>query len=240
MFSINSLELIKISIPVLQSMMYSYDGSISQEMSERQLIQIINQLSQDQVQEFITSISHIYQCEYSVIQKHIEQLQNSPSKLKNESASDSSQKYAVKKKKTTEKVVQNSQILREALIIVLESMSISINPLISDKDLALLTNKAVNHDSRLQFWNLVAAQIPNKSKKQLYDFYHNSFSKALFELNFTSNDKRIIFQINKKNPELKPAQLAEIFLQKTGRNFLKRDVIMQFVSLRRQELSFSE
>lgn len=78
--------------------------------------------------------------------------------------------------------------------------------------------------------------VPSKTKKQLYDFFRTCFSKVLFDAQISREDKLAIEQLNQARPEMKPAALAELFLEESGRNLLKHDVVMQFVNLRRQLL----
>ncbi|CAL5978396.1 Hypothetical_protein [Hexamita inflata] len=120
-----------------------------------------------------------------------------------------------------------------ALVSVITDFGQSVLHSISDRELCVLVNSIVDNNATQQFWNRVAAQVRSKTKKQLYDFYHTSFSKALYDSSITREDKTLIEQLNQEQPEKKPAELAQAFLEQTGRNILKHNVVMCVVYIRR-------
>ncbi|CAL6101068.1 Hypothetical_protein [Hexamita inflata] len=107
---------------------------------------------------------------------------------------------------------------------------------ISNKELCIMVNRTVETDSTHKFWNRVQNLVPSKTKKQLYDFYHTSFQKALFDQKISREDKKIFESMNRQHPDIKPAVLADIFLFNSKKYILKHDVVMQFVNLRRMQL----
>ncbi|CAL6057725.1 SANT/Myb_domain [Hexamita inflata] len=237
----NTNEFVCVSLPVLQSFNYSFTGQETQQMSySSDFILKIDKLNDSEYQEFWHTLSQIYQCEvdeiYSLYSKQKENmLQKHILSPKNTSNSDDNQiaKYRIKTPKAT-KISNMIKIqVQNALITVLNASGVKVEASISDQDLCLLVNEAVLQDQEQQFWNNVARLVPSKTKKQIYDFYHNSFSKALYQNNITAEDKKLIEQLNDQNPDSKPAVLADIFLQKTEKKILKRNIVMQFVNLRR-------
>ncbi|CAL5996459.1 Hypothetical_protein [Hexamita inflata] len=142
---------------------------------------------------------------------------------------------AQQQKQTTIKVLKTQALLRIAMIQVCKDCGKIVSTEISNKELCILVNKTVEKDSTNQFWNRVKNLVPSKTKKQLYDFYHTSFQKALFDQKISREDNKIIEYMNRQHPEVKPAALADIFLYNSKKYILKREVVMQFVNLRRMQ-----
>ncbi|CAL5988292.1 Hypothetical_protein [Hexamita inflata] len=233
--SMNLNEFTSISIPILQSLAYQYIGQTNTINQVRTVTQSIRSLKQSELNEFVDAISHIYQCDQQIIKNYYQNLLREDEEIQS-SFSRCDVSLKIKQKTTTQKVLQMGEKLKAALLKVNRDFGVDVNDSISNKDLCLLTNRTVEDDQTQQFWNQVAALIPNKTKKQIYDFYRASFSKVLFESHFTLDDKYAILSLNSQYHNMKPTQLADIFLQKTKRNILKREVIMQIVNIRKQEL----
>ncbi|CAL5988298.1 Hypothetical_protein [Hexamita inflata] len=187
-------------------------------------------LSQNELHEFWSIMSHIHSCDVKHMQDYCANLQQSVSQ-------DSSDSFDAPRltvnKLVAEKVLKTKALVKSALIQVIKDFGVRVTDSISDKELCILTNKTVEDDQTQQFWNNVANLVPSKTKKQLYDFYHTSFSKALFDSQISREDRKMIEQLNAEHPNAKPAALAQVFLDKSGRNIMKHNVIMCFVNIRR-------
>ncbi|CAL6095392.1 Hypothetical_protein [Hexamita inflata] len=233
-------QFLTISLPLLQSSIYQYNGIDNIQASEQDFLQMFGKLGSQEINEFYFTMAHIYNCDVKIISEYSQNLLSQQQTIITNSNSEVSCYHLENNsnlciKRQTDKVLQNQMVLKSALITVLNEIGQKISENIIDKDLCIIVNEVVRVDKDQQFWNKVSSLIPSKSKKQVYDFYRISFSKILYDENITKDDTKMIRQLNKENKNTRPAVLAEIFLERTGKNILKRDVIMQFVNIRRQE-----
>ncbi|CAL5988378.1 Hypothetical_protein [Hexamita inflata] len=243
MNTITVSEFITVAHPTILSIRYQYYGIGNQHAALEDVVQMISELSRPEAQEFWTAMSQIHQCSAQALQEYYAGLRSlvrreaqgsfdSQSGLSSQSLSSA----APQPKQTATKVLKTQALLRAALAQVCRDFGKAVSSDISDRELCLLVNKTVEADSTQQFWNRVASMVPSKTKKQLYDFFRTCFSKVLFDAQISREDKLAIEQLNQARPEMKPAALAELFLEESGRNLLKHNVVMQFVNLRRQLL----
>ncbi|CAL5988390.1 SANT/Myb_domain [Hexamita inflata] len=242
-FALHPVQFQLTALPTIESLRYAFSGTASEHAALEDVVQMISELSRPEAQEFWTAMSQIHQCSAQALQEYYAGLRSlvrreaqgsfdSQSGLSSQSLSSA----APQPKQTATKVLKTQALLRAALAQVCRDFGKAVPSDISDRELCLLVNKTVEADSTQQFWNRVASMVPSKTKKQLYDFFRTCFSKVLFDAQISREDKLAIEQLNQARPEMKPAALAELFLEESGRNLLKHNVVMQFVNLRRQLL----
>lgn len=242
-FALHPVQFQLTALPTIESLRYAFSGAASEHAALEDVVQMISELSRPEAQEFWTAMSQIHQCSATALQEYYAGLRSlvrreaqgsfdSQSGLSSQSLSSA----APQPKQTATKVLKTQALLRAALAEVCRDFGKAVPSDISDRELCLLVNKTVEADSTQQFWNRVASMVPSKTKKQLYDFFRTCFSKVLFDAQISREDKLAIEQLNQARPDMKPAALAELFLEESGRNLLKHDVVMQFVNLRRQLL----
>ncbi|CAL5988372.1 SANT/Myb_domain [Hexamita inflata] len=242
-FALHPVQFQLTALPTIESLRYAFSGAASEHAALEDVVQMISELSRPEAQQFWTAMSQIHQCSAQALQEYYAGLRSlvrreaqgsfdSQSGLSSQSLSSA----APQPKQTATKVLKTQALLRAALAQVCRDFGKAVSSDISDRELCLLVNKTVEADSTQQFWNRVASMVPSKTKKQLYDFFRTCFSKVLFDAQISREDKLAIEQLNQARPEMKPAALAELFLEESGRNLLKHNVVMQFVNLRRQLL----
>ncbi|CAL5971047.1 SANT/Myb_domain [Hexamita inflata] len=242
-FALHPVQFQLTALPTIESLRYAFSGAASEHAALEDVVQMISELSRPEAQEFWTAMSQIHQCSATALQEYYAGLRSlvrreaqgsfdSQSGLSSQSLSSA----APQPKQTATKVLKTQALLRAALAEVCRDFGKPVSSDVSDRELCLLVNKTVEADSTQQFWNRVASMVPSKTKKQLYDFFRTCFSKVLFDAQISREDKLAIEQLNQAHPDMKPAALAELFLEESGRNLLKHDVVMQFVNLRRQLL----
>ncbi|CAL5970951.1 Hypothetical_protein [Hexamita inflata] len=235
---------VNVSVPLLQSLQYSFTGlNTFETLQTNEVLNRIDQLDELQSQEFWTTLTHIYNCETKYLKQQCYLLKtkstesnnkNQQNSTSSEETNNSNKKQRIIYKMTTDNLQLKKNLIKNALIQAVNKYNKNqINSSISDQDLCIIVNKTVSNDLTQKFWNLVASYVPSQSKKQIYDFYHTSFSKALFDGKVSSKDRDFIIQLNSQYPMEKPAMLAEMFLEKTGKHILKHVVIMYFVNLRK-------
>ncbi|CAL5988314.1 Hypothetical_protein [Hexamita inflata] len=191
---------------------------------------MISQLNSEEYNYFMFSLAQITCQSVPHITKYVQQL-----KFQLDFSSSHSHSSAIvqQPKQIAAKVLKSQALLRAALAEVCRDFGKPVSSDISDRELCLLVNKIVEGDQTQKFWNRVAIFEPSKTKKQLYDFYHTSFQKALFDQKITREDKKIIEHMNRHNPDVKPAQLADMYIFQSKKHILKREVVRQFANLRR-------
>ncbi|CAL5987778.1 Hypothetical_protein [Hexamita inflata] len=221
------------AVPILKALRFQYTGANDNNDSD-QISKMIENLNELETAEFWTAMSQIHQQSAADLRvRFLNELQ--PSHHDDSSSSQTSNKYKERAKRTTVKVTGASRQLKAALVKVCSELNSSITETVSDKELCCFVNDVVQKDVSQQFWNRVAAFFPEKSKKQLYDFYRNSFQKAIYDADISVYDKLLLEALNFQKPAVKPASLAQEFIEKTGKNLLKHNVVMQVVNLRRAQ-----
>ncbi|CAL5971037.1 SANT/Myb_domain [Hexamita inflata] len=242
-FALHPVQFQLTALPTIESLRYAFSGAASEHAALEDVVQMISELSRPEAQEFWTAMSQIHQCSATALQEYYAGLRSlvrreAQGSFDSQSgpSSQSLSSAAPQPKQTATKVLKTQALLRAALIEVCRDFGKPVSSDVSDRELCLLVNKTVEADSTQQFWNRVASMVPSKTKKQLYDFFRTCFSKVLFDAQISREDKLAIEQLNQAHPDMKPAALAELFLEESGRNLLKHDVVMQFVNLRRQLL----
>ncbi|CAL5990877.1 Hypothetical_protein [Hexamita inflata] len=232
-FYLHPVQFQQSALPTIQSLRYAYSGSESSTAHVGEIFRMMEELSQDELHEFWSIMSQIHACEVKHIQEYCSSLQQSISQDSSDSLEAPRQRA---KRLVTQNVLKTSGLVKSALIQVVRNFGVQVEDQVSDRDLCLLVNETVENDNNQQFWNKMAVVVPSKTKKQLYDFYHTSFEKALFDTQISKEDKVLIEKLNAEHPNEKPAALAHVFLEKTGRNVMKHNVVMCFVNIRRYAL----
>ncbi|CAL6115534.1 Hypothetical_protein [Hexamita inflata] len=221
------------AVPILKALRFQYTGA-NDNNYPNQISKMIENLNELEAAEFWTVMSQIHQQSAADLRvRFLNVLQ--PSHHDDSTSSQTSSKFKERAKRTTAKVTGASRQLKAALVKVCSELNSSITEAVSDKELCRFVNEVVEKDVSQQFWNRVATFFPEKSKKQLYDFYRNSFQKAIYDADMSVDDKLLLEALNLQKPVVKPAVLAQEFIEKTGKNLLKHNVVMQVVNLRRAQ-----
>ncbi|CAL5971242.1 SANT/Myb_domain [Hexamita inflata] len=214
----------QVSFPILKSIKYQFAG-IDRDVSILQIQQLIEQLSEEESHEFWEEASQIYQC-------GVDQVKETYQTLRRHDEKRAAATFG--KQQVPDNITKTQKQLRTTLITVLKQFREPVPESIADRDLCIVVNEFVEKDIQQRFWNRVASMIPSKTKKQIYDFYRNNFSRALYST-VTKEEQLIIAQINAEFPHEKPSTLAQVFLERTQKNILKRDIVMRFVNIRRNK-----
>ncbi|CAL5990805.1 SANT/Myb_domain [Hexamita inflata] len=214
----------QVSFPLLKSIKYQFAG-VDRDVSILQIQQLIEQLSEEESREFWEEASQIYQC-------GVDQVKETYQTLRRHDEKRTSMLFV--SQQVPNSVTKTQKVLRNTLITVLKQFRQSVPESIADNELCVVVNEFVENDIQQRFWNRVASMIPSKTKKQIYDFYRNNFSRALYAT-VTKEEQRVIAQINAEFPNEKPSALAQVFLERTQKNILKRDIVMRFVNIRRNK-----
>ncbi|CAL5971017.1 Hypothetical_protein [Hexamita inflata] len=191
-FNLHPVQFQLSAMPTIQSLRYAFSGSSSEIIDVGEILRMMEDLNRDELQEFWSIMSHIHSCDVRDIQDYCYRLQH----IISWESSGSQEVHRQKSNQmVAEKVLKTKTLVKSALVQVLRDFGVRINEQICDKELCFLVNKTVDEDRTQQFWNKVANLVPSKTKKQLYDFYHTSFSKALFDSQISIEDRKLIEQL---------------------------------------------
>ncbi|CAL5971021.1 Hypothetical_protein [Hexamita inflata] len=191
-FNLHPVQFQLSAMPTIQSLRYAFSGSSSEIIDVSEILRMMEDLNRDELQEFWSIMSHIHSCDVRDIQDYCYRLQH----IISWESSGSQEVHRQKSNQmVAEKVLKTKTLVKSALVQVLRDFGVRINEQICDKELCFLVNKTVDEDRTQQFWNKVANLVPSKTKKQLYDFYHTSFSKALFDSQISIEDRKLIEQL---------------------------------------------
>ncbi|CAL5992351.1 Hypothetical_protein [Hexamita inflata] len=95
-----------------------------------------------------------------------------------------------------------------------------------------LTNKK-------NFWGYVQQLIPEKTDKQLREYYQKSFQRLMYESLTDEDDIRLLKQLFLNDPNKRAAVLADEFMQACqNKNYFKRNIVMYIVNLKRKGIEY--
>ncbi|CAL6001617.1 Hypothetical_protein [Hexamita inflata] len=98
-------------------------------------------------------------------------------------------------------------------------------------DLCKQTNTYFLHHNQMVFWKHVNQLIPERSCKQLRDYYQKSFLRNMYVECISGNDKIILCNLVDHMTNSKPSQIADKFLELVGQSkYFKRNVVMYIVN----------
>ncbi|CAL5990790.1 SANT/Myb_domain [Hexamita inflata] len=215
-------DFLYITFALLKSIKYQFTG-LDTEINIVQIQEMIKELNEEESAVFWEEASQIYQCD-------TEQVKETYKTLK--CCKEIRPPTMFSKQQIPDKIQKTKLLLRATMITVLKQFRELVSESITDYELCTTVNEFVEKDLQQRFWNKVASMIPSKTKKQIYDFYHNQFSRSMYS-NVTKEEQEMISLLNAEYPNEKPSVVAQIFLERTRKNILKRDIVMRLVNLRR-------
>ncbi|CAL6040956.1 Hypothetical_protein [Hexamita inflata] len=118
-----------------------------------------------------------------------------------------------------------------ALQRVIES---SQNKSLSCKNYSELCQEANQHFiliHKRDFWRKLSLLIPEKTDKQLRDYYQKSFLRNMYTECISDNDKVQLCNMVEQMPNSKPSQIANRFAELVGESkYFKRNLVMYIVN----------
>ncbi|CAL5978102.1 Hypothetical_protein [Hexamita inflata] len=101
---------------------------------------------------------------------------------------------------------------------------------VDSAQLCILLNEYLLNNNQTQFWKEVQELVQEKSAQQLRDYYQKSFQRVMYEGALSVHDKIILCKlIDEMN--VKPAQIADKFMEVVGKDkYFKRNIIMYIVN----------
>ncbi|CAL6037670.1 Hypothetical_protein [Hexamita inflata] len=101
---------------------------------------------------------------------------------------------------------------------------------VDSAQLCILLNEYLLNNNQTQFWKEVQELVQDKSAQQLRDYYQKSFQRVMYEGALSVHDKIILCKlIDEMN--VKPAQIADKFMEMVGKDkYFKRNIVMYIVN----------
>ncbi|CAL5992383.1 Hypothetical_protein [Hexamita inflata] len=103
------------------------------------------------------------------------------------------------------------------------------------QELCRQVNICLQLTNKKSFWSQVQQLIPEKSDKQLREYFQKSFQRVMYQDLTDEDDKRLLKQLFLRDPDKRAAAIAEQFLQVCKhQNYFKRSIVMYIINLKRK------
>ncbi|CAL6042087.1 SANT/Myb_domain [Hexamita inflata] len=98
-------------------------------------------------------------------------------------------------------------------------------------ELCQVANELFLHYNQMDFWKQVSLLVPERTDKQLRDYYQKSFLRNMYAECISGSDKITLCSLVDQMPSSKPSQIADRFAELVGESkYFKRNVVMYIVN----------
>ncbi|CAL5971968.1 Hypothetical_protein [Hexamita inflata] len=126
------------------------------------------------------------------------------------------------------------QLFRQAITEVLYRYDKSVD-VKDDVQLCSQVNRLFERSGKIQFWLQVQELIPDKTVKQLREYYSKSFQRILFCKSIDCQDKLLLRGLVNQLGDKKPSEIAHRFQElAANKNYFQRNIIMYIINLKRR------
>ncbi|CAL6100172.1 Hypothetical_protein [Hexamita inflata] len=131
---------------------------------------------------------------------------------------------------------QQKEIFAAALKNALRTLTQREYDNISNSDLCEEVDNHLLANNKAAFWNCVASSLEGKTRKQVQDYYIQSFQKLRYSRLLTVEDKLLLRQLSSQMEDQKPAAVVQQFLcQVENTDYFKHNIMMYVINFRRQQ-----
>ncbi|CAL6026091.1 Hypothetical_protein [Hexamita inflata] len=131
---------------------------------------------------------------------------------------------------------QQKEIFAAALKNALRTLTQREYDNISNSDLCVEVDNHLQANNKAAFWNCVASSLEGKTRKQVQDYYIQSFQKLRYSRLLTVEDKLLLRQLSSQMEDQKPAAVVQQFLcQVENTDYFKHNIMMYVINFRRQQ-----
>ncbi|CAL5972202.1 Hypothetical_protein [Hexamita inflata] len=103
------------------------------------------------------------------------------------------------------------------------------------QELCRQVNICLQHTNKKSFWSQVQQRIPEKSDKQLREYFQKSYQRVMYQDLTDEDDKKLLKQLFLRDPDKRAAVIADEFLQVCEhQNYFKRSIVMYIINLKRK------
>ncbi|CAL5991825.1 SANT/Myb_domain [Hexamita inflata] len=129
---------------------------------------------------------------------------------------------------------QFQQLFTEKLIQVLRYYNTKAE-FSDNNDVCIKVNLHIAIYGQKQFWKHLQTHIPQKTAKQLREYYQKSFQRILYENHISAQDKQILCEMIKSQQNATPTDIANQFLNIcNNQNYFKRSIVMYVINQKRR------
>ncbi|CAL5991999.1 Hypothetical_protein [Hexamita inflata] len=126
------------------------------------------------------------------------------------------------------------QLFSEKLYQVLQSGDKSAS-VTNNRDLCLKVNQHLINYGQKFFWQRLQTLIPQKTVKQLREYYQKSFQRVLYNDQIDAHDKKLLRELIDNQNDASPTEIANQFLEVCpNRNYFKRSIVMYVINIKRK------
>ncbi|CAL5992091.1 Hypothetical_protein [Hexamita inflata] len=126
------------------------------------------------------------------------------------------------------------QLFRQTITEVLYRYDKSVE-VKDDVQLCSQVNQLFDRSGKIQFWQQVQGVIPDKTVKQLREYYSKSFQRILFCKSIDCQDKLLLRGLVNQLGDKKPSEIAHRFQElAANKNYFQRNIIMYIINLKRR------
>ncbi|CAL5980361.1 Hypothetical_protein [Hexamita inflata] len=131
---------------------------------------------------------------------------------------------------------QQKEVFASALKNALRTLTQRECDNISNSDLCAEVDSHLQVNNKAAFWNCVASSMDGKTRKQVQDYYIQSFQKLRYNRLLTVEDKLLLRQLSNQMEDQKPAAVVQQFLcQVENTDYFKHNIMMYVINFRRQQ-----
>ncbi|CAL6005678.1 SANT/Myb_domain [Hexamita inflata] len=145
---------------------------------------------------------------------------------------DSCLKQKTVKQQYEEQKLQFAQKLGQVLAENKVSATVSDHKLLCSQ-----VDSCIQECGQKKFWKSMQSRMPDKTVKQVRDYYHRSFQQVLYNCQISYEDKQVLQKLMAASPQERPTDIATHFLEICSnevKNYSRRNIVVYIVNARRQ------
>ncbi|CAL6001004.1 SANT/Myb_domain [Hexamita inflata] len=124
----------------------------------------------------------------------------------------------------------------EILAQVLKEYNIQSNPA-DHKQMCTYVDICIQEHGQKRFWTSMSQLMPEKTVKQLRDYYTRSFQQVLYNCQLSYDDKRVLKQLMQQYSQEQPTTIANHFMKhfsSEDNNYCHRNIVVYIINCRRK------
>ncbi|CAL6032692.1 SANT/Myb_domain [Hexamita inflata] len=140
------------------------------------------------------------------------------------------------KKPMKEQFTEQKHRFAEALSQVLKEYGVDSNTA-DHKQICTQVDCCIQEHGQKRFWKSMQQIMPNKTVKQLRDYYSRSFQQVLYNCQISFEDKQILRKLIEIHPDERPTDIANIFMERFSgeeRNYSHRNIVVYIINCKRK------
>ncbi|CAL5970531.1 Hypothetical_protein [Hexamita inflata] len=142
----------------------------------------------------------------------------------------------VQKRTQKELFVEQKRRFAEILAQVLKEYNIQSNPA-DHKQMCTYVDICIQEHGQKRFWSTMNQLMPEKTVKQLRDYYTRSFQQVLYNCQLSFEDKQLLRKLMETYPHERPTDIADYFMEQISgeeRNYSHRNIVVYIINSRRK------